>query len=190
MMRRTTAIERTRAAIEAAALELFDRNGFDATHVTHVAEAAGVSRRTVFRHFARKEDLLFANSGDDTAAVADALRRRPPEETPREALAAAMREVAGRFDRDLTALRARVVARNALLMGRTAMLRQQWIDALADALGDRGVGNAARARTLAGISIAVLSEAMRRWALEDPDGRPLPEHVDEVIADLRSADTR
>ena len=180
-------MERTRAAIESAALELFERDGYEATHVTHVAEAAGVSRRTVFRHFPRKEDLLFSNADDDTGAVSEALRARPPEESPRQALASALREASGRFDRELTALRLRVVSSNALLMGRTAMLRAHWIDAVSDALQDRGV-DARRARTLATVAIAVIAEAMRRWALEDEQGRPLADHVEDAIADLLTAD--
>ena len=186
-MRRTAAVERTRAAIESAALELFARDGYEATHVTHIAEAAGVSRRTVFRHFPRKEDLLFSNADDDTSAVADALRGRPSEEPARQALAAALRDASDRFDRELTAARLRVIGTHPLLMGRTAMLRQNWIDAVAQALSDRGVDDPQHARTLAAVAIAVLAEAMRRWALESADERPLVDHVEDAITDLQVA---
>jgi AcrR family transcriptional regulator len=181
-------VERTRAAIESAALELFDREGYEATHVTHVAEAAGVSRRTVFRHFPRKEDLVFSSSDDDSRAFADTLRARPADERPREALAAAIQEAAERFDRELTALRLRVIGTNALLMGRTALLRGQWIDALAEVLVDRGVRDFPRARSLATVAIAVLGEAMRRWSLEDDAERPLSEHLEDVLGDVLDDD--
>jgi AcrR family transcriptional regulator len=186
-VRRTAAVARTRAAIESAALELFERDGYESTHVTHVAEAAGVSRRTVFRHFPRKEDLVFSTADEDTSAVADALRHRPGDESPRQALAGALRDASPRFDRELTALRLRVVGTHALLMGRTALLRQQWIDAVSEALTDRGVDDARRARTLATVAIAVLGEAMRRWALEDAEERPLADHVEDAIADVQAA---
>jgi AcrR family transcriptional regulator len=49
----------TRAAIAAAAVELFTHRGFADTTMEDVAEAAGVSRRTAYRHFPSKDDLVF-----------------------------------------------------------------------------------------------------------------------------------
>jgi AcrR family transcriptional regulator len=57
----------TREAIVAAAIDLFDRQGFDATTVDAIAEAAEVSRRTVFRYFRTKEDILFFDWSDNLA---------------------------------------------------------------------------------------------------------------------------
>ena len=51
--------EQTRAEIAAAALDLFLSAGFDATTMGDVATAAGVSRRTAYRHFANKDELVF-----------------------------------------------------------------------------------------------------------------------------------
>lgn len=50
-----------RTAVVAAALELFERQGFDATSVDQIAQAAGVSRSTFFRQFGGKEDVVFAD---------------------------------------------------------------------------------------------------------------------------------
>jgi TetR/AcrR family transcriptional regulator, regulator of mycofactocin system len=47
----------TRAEIEHVALDLFARNGFEATTVDDVAEAAGIGRRTFFRYYASKNDV-------------------------------------------------------------------------------------------------------------------------------------
>ncbi|MDE3103623.1 MAG: TetR family transcriptional regulator [Acidobacteriota bacterium] len=47
-----------RDAIFQSAIELFARQGFDQTTVEEVAHAAGVSRRTFFRYFTSKDDLL------------------------------------------------------------------------------------------------------------------------------------
>jgi len=180
-VRRTAAVERTRAAIEAAALELFERDGYDATHVTHVADAAGVSRRTVFRHFPRKEDLVFSDADDDTAAVLEALAARPEDEPAGRALVAAMRDASAAFDRDLTMLRSRVIDGNALLLGRTWMVRRQWIDAVAGGLLQRDLHDLATARAIAEVGAALLGEAMRRWAA-DADEAPLHDHVDAVAS--------
>lgn len=49
------------AAVVAAALELFARQGFDQTSVEQIAQAAGVSRSTFFRQFGGKDDVVFAD---------------------------------------------------------------------------------------------------------------------------------
>lgn len=60
----------TRAAIVAAAVELFVRDGWAATGMRNVAAAAGVSVETIYSHFRSKADLLMA--GIDIAVVGDA----------------------------------------------------------------------------------------------------------------------
>lgn len=50
-----------RTAVVAAALDLFARQGFEATSVEQIAQAAGVSRSTFFRQFGGKEDVVFAD---------------------------------------------------------------------------------------------------------------------------------
>lgn len=49
----------TRNDLLNTALELFVANGFEETTMTQIAEAAGVSRRTVYRYFPSKDDLIF-----------------------------------------------------------------------------------------------------------------------------------
>jgi AcrR family transcriptional regulator len=68
----------TREAIADAAMELFLERGFEAVTVADVARAADVSERTVFHHFATKEDLVFSRGDEKLAARAEAIRSRPP----------------------------------------------------------------------------------------------------------------
>jgi AcrR family transcriptional regulator len=68
----------TRAAIAAAAMELFQSRGFDAVTIADVAAAADVSRKTVFNYFPAKEDLVFEAGQERRAALVQAIRERPP----------------------------------------------------------------------------------------------------------------
>ncbi|UJP11871.2 TetR/AcrR family transcriptional regulator [Microbacterium elymi] len=54
-------VSRAHTAVMAAALDLFDRQGFEATSVEQIAKAAGVSRSTFFRQFGGKDDVVFAD---------------------------------------------------------------------------------------------------------------------------------
>lgn len=75
----------TRDAIGRAALELFERHGFDAVSVADVADAAGVSERTVFRYFPTKEQLALGDV-DHFDGFIDALRHAPDELSIAEAI--------------------------------------------------------------------------------------------------------
>ena len=66
----------TRQAIADEAMRLFVTRGFDAVTVAEVAEAAGVSEKTVFNYFPTKEDLFFDEVPARQAALADAIRSR------------------------------------------------------------------------------------------------------------------
>ncbi len=65
---------RNRAAITRAALTLFERKGFEATTMDEIAVAAGVSRPTVFNHFAHKEDILLVVGELLSAHVSEKIR--------------------------------------------------------------------------------------------------------------------
>lgn len=78
--------ERTREALIDAALDLFWRNGYDATTIDEIAAAVDVSRRTFFRYFAGKEDVALARSSEVERAFVDAVAERPAGEPPVVAL--------------------------------------------------------------------------------------------------------
>ncbi|MEU3603352.1 TetR family transcriptional regulator [Streptomyces sp. NPDC006798] len=77
---------RTRDTLARAALELFTTKGFDETTVDEIAEAAEVSQRTFFRYYASKLEVAFAVQEITELHFVDALRARPPEEPPFEAM--------------------------------------------------------------------------------------------------------
>lgn len=80
----------TREALLAAARELFDEQGFAATTVQQITDAADVSERTFFRYFDSKDDLLITGIVAMFDAVAQELAQRPLGEAPLEAMRAAV----------------------------------------------------------------------------------------------------
>ena len=63
-----------RGRLEEAALELYTERGFDETTVAEIAERAGLTERTFFRHFADKREVLFAGSEQFVSQIVDAVR--------------------------------------------------------------------------------------------------------------------
>lgn len=79
---------RTREAISTAAIELFVEHGFDQVSITQVAEAADVSRRTLFAYFPTKEDLVVHRFADHEGESARVVRARAAGRSPLIALEA------------------------------------------------------------------------------------------------------
>ncbi len=69
--------EATHEALRRVALERFKRDGFANVTVTELAEEAGVTERTFFRHFPTKEAVLFGDYETQLEWLAEALARRP-----------------------------------------------------------------------------------------------------------------
>lgn len=76
----------TRQRISDVATMMFAERGFDAVTVAEVAEAADVSKMTVFNYFPRKEDLLLDRHEDRLVALRAIVRDRPAGEAVTEAL--------------------------------------------------------------------------------------------------------
>lgn len=93
------------------ALRLFAERGYEATTVDEIAVAAGISRRTFFRQFRSKEDVIFADHEFQLALAEDSLRRA--EGDPWDAVCEAVIGVFERFTqwRDIAARRYQVVRR-------------------------------------------------------------------------------
>ncbi len=82
-----------RGEIGAAAMRLFLERGFDGTTMEQIADEAGISRRSLFRYFGTKEDIVLGHLVETGEAVRDALEARPAEEPPWDALRAAFESI-------------------------------------------------------------------------------------------------
>lgn len=86
----TVRSERTRVALRRAAMARFLSQGVEATSAEQIAEDAGVSLRTFYRHFASKHDLLFADYDSGLQWFRGALAARPADEPVVESVRAAI----------------------------------------------------------------------------------------------------
>jgi len=103
MERPTRLMERrrqdARAEIVAIALELFVRDGFEATTVEAIAGAAGCAPRTFYRYFGSKEDVMFHDLPDVIAGLGQVLDARLAAGMAEwSALSESLVEFIGRFD--------------------------------------------------------------------------------------------
>ncbi|TWP54363.1 TetR family transcriptional regulator [Lentzea tibetensis] len=99
---------KTRATLQQHALRLFREQGYEATTVSQIAEAAEVSESTFFRYFRAKEDVVLWDDFD--GLILDAFRAQPAESTPVQAMRGAFRDVLGGLpEADRGKLRERVL---------------------------------------------------------------------------------
>src|ERR1700709_2157239 len=80
-----------------AAIELFDEQGYEATTVAEIAERAGLTKRTFFRHFSDKREVLFSGSQDLQRLWLDAVALASAESSPLAVVTAGLDPVAEMF---------------------------------------------------------------------------------------------
>src|SRR3984885_11853690 len=85
--------DRTRRALISAAIDLFERHGYDGTTVADIAEAADIGTRTFFSYFASKEERLFPDSDARVQAAVTAIANRKPADRPADVLLRALHDV-------------------------------------------------------------------------------------------------
>src|ERR1044071_5253707 len=83
-----------RGRLEQAPLELYTERGFDQTTVAEIAERAGLTERTFFRHFADKREVLFAGASMVQEELVTAVRKAPDSLPAMDAVAAGLEAVA------------------------------------------------------------------------------------------------
>lgn len=164
----------TRAEIVDAALALFADQGFDATSMEQVADAARVSRRTVYRYFPTKDDLVFESPRKWLAVLNRTLDTRRLDEPTRDLLQRAVRDVA-RFiesDRETVLAGFSILTASPSLMERHGRSDAEWtaryLELLAPDVADQPNG-VLQATTAAMALVAATNALVAVWATTQPD---------------------
>jgi AcrR family transcriptional regulator len=117
---------RTRQALVDAAVDLFERHGYEQTTIADIAAAAQIATRTFFGYFASKEELLFPESDARVRATVQAVAARGPDEGPAEILLRVLRSV-GEDSDDMTgrlaALRLHLIRTVPAVRGRALQIQ-------------------------------------------------------------------
>jgi AcrR family transcriptional regulator len=169
-----------------AAIALFEEQGFDETTVAEIAESAGLTKRTYFRYFTDKREVLFKGSNELTERWIDGIEAASPDVGPMASVNAGLDEVAELFaDRHPFArMRSQIIAANPELQERELIKLQSLAGAIAAALSQRGVShNAAILASQAGVT--VFHVAFARWVEQD-DPTAFRRLMDESLEELRS----
>ena len=158
----------TEAALQDSALALFARKGYDATTIEEIVADAEVSRRTFFRYFGSKEEVIFKGSHHDIETFRQGVSERPAEEKDVEALKCSLIEFVKYLEERKSPVLefVEVILASPTLRARSAELQGIWTAAAAEGLAARaeGDGNVGmKHRLLAAVGIAVLVEAIQMW---------------------------
>ncbi len=177
----------SRGRLQEAALALFSERGFDQTTAAQIADRAGVTERTFFRHFADKREVLFGGSALLQERIVNGVTDAPPGAAPLDAISCGLDAAAamlGEFRRDLSRQRHAVIAGNPGLRERELAKLADYAAAVAAALRGRGVAEPT-ASLAAEAGIMVLRLAIERWASGDDD-RELAAIMRDSLAQLKA----
>jgi AcrR family transcriptional regulator len=153
-----------RIRLREAALELYLEHGYDATTTAQIAERAGVTERTYFRHFADKREVLFGGEARLQDAMVTAITQAPADQSPLALIVAAYTAAVPLFveGRPVAVRRAEVIAVTPALLERAHAKTAALSDALVAALVSRGVAEPT-ALLAAQVGSAAFTRASRAW---------------------------
>jgi AcrR family transcriptional regulator len=187
--------ERTRRAVQAelamVARDLFLAKGYDETTIDDIAAAAGMSRRTLFRYFASKEDLVLGKYEILGDRLAEALAARAPDERIWLALRRAFDIVADYFADDPDATRTVAMERiiqskpdlTAGQLERVSRTQAQLVDIVRERIGRHGATDL-RAAAIVGAALSCLIAAKTTW-VDSNHARPFADLLDEAMAAIK-----
>lgn len=178
---------RTRRAIQEVALDLFEKQGFEATTVEQIAAAAEISPSTFFNYFPSKEDVVAFDEYDPI--LFEVLSSRPADEPPVDKVRHMMLDAAVPLverDRDLVLKRVRIAFGVPSLRARLWQETDQGLEQLAQALaGPDHDPDDFELRVAVRVIESVAFEAMLEWARHDgkPSLRRLVQKAFDLAAD-------
>jgi AcrR family transcriptional regulator len=173
-----------------AAVDLFHEQGYDETTVAQIAERAGVTRSTFFRHFPDKRDVLVAGQAALSALLAEGIAEAPADAGPLDAVAEGLRRAAavyGPMSREIAPRLEAVVSASAELRDRNAQKAVGLAAAMEEALVARGAAPVV-ARLAAELGVLAHHRAFERWAAEpDATTDAMARYSVESLDELRAA---
>jgi AcrR family transcriptional regulator len=173
-----------------AAVDLFTEQGYDATTVAQIAERAGVTRSTFFRHFPDKRGLLVAGQETLSRLLAEGITEAPADASPLAAVAAGLERASGAMgpaNRDLGPRIRAAVAASTELQERDVLKSVGMAAAMTDALVARGVPDPT-AHLAAELGVLAFKRGYADWAAADrDDDTDLAPHALAALEELRAA---
>src|SRR4051812_5502969 len=154
-----------------AAVDLFTEQGYDATTVAQIAERAGVTKSTFFRHFPDKRELLVAGQETLGRLLAEGIAEAPADAGPLAAVAAGLERAAsamGPVNRELGPRLKAAVAASAELQERDALKSVSLAAAMTTALLARGVPDPTAA-VASELGVLAFKRGYAEWSEGDRD---------------------
>jgi AcrR family transcriptional regulator len=179
-----------RERLVVAAVDLFSEQGYDATTVAQIAQRAGVTRSTFFRHFSDKREVLVAGQETLSRLLADGIAEAPVGAGPLDAVAAGLERASsemGPMNRELGPRLRAAVAASTELQQRDALKSVGLAGAMTAALLARGVLDPT-AQLAAEMGVLAFKRGYAQWSEGDPDDNVgLAHHALAALNDLRAA---
>lgn len=173
-----------------AAVDLFTEQGYDATTVAQIAERAGVTKSTFFRHFSDKRELLVAGQETLSRLLSEGIAEAPANASPLQAVAAGLERASsamGPMNRELAPRLKAAVAASAELQERDALKSVGLAAAMTTALLARGVPDSTAA-IAAELGVLAFKRGFTEWSEGDRDVKDeLARHTLAALDELRAA---
>lgn len=165
-------------------LKLFVKNGYDATTLDAIAEAAGISRRTFFYYFKSKEDILLAaRDSGFRQAIRPTLLDEPRDQTPIEAAQQCLIKLASRYESKESVIFDRLMQSTEALRSRRESVFVDTERILLDAMCELWPSPARRdgLRLVAMVAMGTLRLALDKWRQDDA-AHPLAHYIRQGFA--------
>lgn len=161
----------SRGRLTQAAMVLYAEQGFDQTTVAEIAERAGLTERTFFRHFTDKREVLFFGAQALQDLLVTTVINAPASSTPIEAVTLALAAAGDMFRErhEFSVQRQRIINGSAELQERELIKLATLARALAAALGERGVSES-NAALIGEVAIAIFKTSFEQWVSASESG--------------------